>query len=109
INTFLQPAFNMQAEGTEIKDLYFNFSGNRYTANGNFKMEYDDLKIKVIKYDNKKSVNKLVTFVANLFVISENEARENDVEVEKVERDTTKSFWKNICNFIMQGLKITMT
>lgn len=108
INTFLQPAFNMQAEGTGIKDLYFNFSGNRYTANGNIKMVYDDLKIKVLKNDNKKSVNKLVTFVANLFVKSENKARENDVEVEKVERDPTKSFWNYFWNCIMEGLKKTV-
>lgn len=108
INKFLQPAFNMQAEGTEIKDLYFNFSGNQYTANGNFKMLYDDLKIKVLKNDNKKSVNKLVTFVANLFVKRENKARENDVEIEKVERDPTKSFWNYFWNCIMEGLKKTM-
>lgn len=108
LNSFFVPAFNMKAEGDPIQDLYFDFYGNKYTANGNFKMVYDNVKIKVLKNDNKKSVNKLVTFVANLFVKSENKARENDVEVEKVERDPTKSFWNYFWNCIMEGLKKTV-
>src|SRR5699024_6793212 len=61
INGFLRPAFNLKAEGDGIDALYFDFYGNHRQAQGNFKMNYHDLKIEVLR-KNGRERNGVLTF-----------------------------------------------
>lgn len=107
INNFFIPGMNMKAEGKPIKTLFFDFKGDAKTANGDFKMEYDDLKINVLK-KNGEEQNKVFTAIANVFVSHKNEKHDDIIRVEDVERDTKRSFWNYLWQSVFTGLKETM-
>lgn len=107
INSFLIPAFNIRTKGKGIEALYFNFSGNKNTANGDFKMIYDNLKIEVLKNDTGKKRG-FLSFVGNLVMHKKRTKDKDAVQVSHVERDKTKSFWNYLWKCIFTGLSETL-
>lgn len=101
MNPFFVPALQIKAKGN-LDALYFNFGGNNIHGNGDFRVNYSDFKIAVLKKNGDK--NKFLSAIANLFVKNE---PENGIIVKKgisVERDQTKSFWNFFWSFIKKGL-----
>jgi hypothetical protein len=84
--------------------VHFNFTGNDNLSAGEFKVEYDDLKFTVYKKDNPKKKDKLLTFVARIFVKKDTNDKLKATYV-KVGRIREKSFYNLLWRSIEEGLK----
>jgi gas vesicle protein len=106
INPFIRPYLHVTATGT-IQEMLFNFRGNPKGLNGRFNLRHKDLKVAILDKNNqaKKGV---LTAIANLLVKSDSGKLPQDVIVEGVERDPTKSFFNLFWKGIEQGLKKTL-
>ncbi|MCM4155354.1 hypothetical protein DHD80_04975 [Gramella sp. AN32] len=99
INQFLRPALNIEASGN-ITNLYYNFKGNNYNANGEIKLDYKNFKVEVLR-KNGKGKNKVVSAIANLIIRNKAVNEKRNYKEISVERDTSKSFW----NFLWKCVK----
>jgi hypothetical protein len=104
INSFFVPAFGMRTEGS-VSKLYFNYKGNPTYARGETQLEYQNFKVEVLKKNSEES-NRFLSAVANL-VVNKNSKKTGmrSVQVEKVERNQTKSFWNYFWKCIEASLK----
>ncbi|MPS63695.1 MAG: hypothetical protein DI622_03390 [Chryseobacterium sp.] len=107
INPFIRPYLHVTATSGTIHEMFFNFKGNPKGINGNFNLKHKDLKIAILDKKNheKKGV---LTAVANLFIKSDSGKFPEEVTVENVERDPTKSFFNLFWRGIEDGLKKTL-
>lgn len=107
INPFIRPYLHVTATSGTIHEMLFNFKGNPKGINGNFNLKHKDLKIAILDKKNheKKGV---LTAVANLFIKSDSGKFPEEVTVENVERDPTKSFFNLFWRGIEDGLKKTL-
>jgi FtsZ-binding cell division protein ZapB len=87
--------------------MLFNFKGNPKGIHGTFNLKHKDLKIAILDKKNheKKGV---LTAVANLFIKTDSGKFPEEVVVENVERDPTKSFFNLFWRGIEDGLKKTL-
>lgn len=106
INPFIRPYLHVSATGT-IQQMLFNFKGDPKGLNGSFNLKHKDLKVAILDKENREKKG-LLSAVANLFVKSDSGKLPEDVKVEDVERDPTKSFFNLFWKGIEQGLKKTL-
>lgn len=106
INPFIRPYLHVTATGT-IQEMLFNFRGNPKGLNGKFNLKHKDLKVTILDKENREKKG-FLTAVANLLVKSDSGKLPEDVDVEDVERDPTKSFFNLFWKGIEQGLKKTL-
>ncbi|WP_449388804.1 hypothetical protein [Chryseobacterium lineare] len=106
INPFIRPYLHVTATGT-IQEMLFNFKGNPKGLNGKFNLKHKDLKVAILDKENKEKKG-FLTAIANLLVKSDSGKLPEDVDVEDVERDPTKSFFNLFWKGIEQGLKKTL-
>lgn len=106
INPFIRPYLHVTATGT-IQEMLFNFRGNPRGLNGSFNLRHKDLKVAILDKENREKKG-FLTAIANLLVKSDSGKLPEDVEVEDVERDPTKSFFNLFWKGIEQGLKKTL-
>lgn len=106
INPFIRPYLHVTATGT-IQEMLFNFRGNPKGLNGKFNLRHKDLKVAILDKENKEKKG-FLTAIANLLVKSDSGKLPEDVDVEDVERDPTKSFFNLFWKGIEQGLKKTL-
>ncbi|WP_294300964.1 hypothetical protein [uncultured Chryseobacterium sp.] len=106
INPFIRPYLHVTATGT-IQEMLFNFRGNPKGLNGSFNLKHKDLKVAILDKENREKKG-FLTAIANLLVKSDSGKLPEDVEVEDVERDPTKSFFNLFWKGIEQGLKKTL-
>jgi len=107
INPFIRPYLHVTATSGTIQEMLFNFKGNPKGLNGSFNLKHQDLKIAILDKKNheKKGV---LTAVANLFIKTDSGKFPEEVAVEGVERDPTKSFFNLFWKGIEDGLKKTL-
>lgn len=106
INPFIRPYLHVTATGT-IQEMLFNFRGNPKGLNGSFNLRHKDLKVAILDKENREKKG-ILTAIANLLVKSDSGKLPEDVKVEDVERDPTKSFFNLFWKGIEQGLKKTL-
>ncbi|GAA4163872.1 hypothetical protein GCM10022217_33500 [Chryseobacterium ginsenosidimutans] len=106
INPFIRPYLHVTATGT-IQEMLFNFKGNPKGLGGSFNLRHKDLKVAILDKNNQEKKG-FLTAVANLLVKSDSGKLPEDVSVEDVERDPTKSFFNLFWKGIEQGLKKTL-
>jgi len=106
INPFIRPYLHVTATGT-IQEMLFNFKGNPKGLDGKFNLKHKDLEVTILDKENKDKKG-FLTAVANLLVKSDSGKLPEDVDVEDVERDPTKSFFNLFWKGIEQGLKKTL-
>ncbi|WP_347343954.1 hypothetical protein [Maribacter aestuarii] len=105
LNDFLVPSLNVKTEG-QIEQLYFTISGDEYVANGDVKMRYNDFKFKILEKDGL-GINKVLTFIGNLFIDDGSKTDENGYRygaIENVERNQKKSFFNFLWISLQEGL-----
>lgn len=105
INPFVEPYLKIRTTGS-IQNLNFNFHGNRNGLDGTFNMQHKDLKVNILKQGGEK--DKVLSAVANLFVKSNSGNYPENVVVDDVLRDPTKSFFNLFWKGIEEGLKKTL-
>ncbi|HLW63211.1 MAG TPA: hypothetical protein VKY33_07390, partial [Flavobacterium sp.] len=104
MNPFLKPYLNVEAKG-KIDKMAFNFSGNNEVANGDYAMNFNDLKMTLFNKDNQE--RKLLTAAANIVVRTDTDGLKK-TEIKEVSRHKQKSFFNYLWLCIMQGLKQTV-
>src|SRR5690606_30377824 len=104
MNPFLKPYLNVEAKG-KIDKMVFNFSGNNEVANGDYAMNFNDLKMTLFNKDNQE--RKLLTAAANIVVRTDTDGLKK-TEIKEVSRHKQKSFFNYLWLCIMQGLKQTV-
>ncbi len=106
INYFLTPALNVSAEGA-IDQLAFNFAGNNVSATGDMYINYDNLRIDLLKKDGSKR-SPWISDIFNFFL-----KNKLDGAIEKkglvIERTQTKSFWNYLWEMIKEGALKSIT
>jgi hypothetical protein len=100
---FSKPYINVTTKGI-IDEVRFNFTGNDKMSAGEFKVEYDDLKFTIYKKDNPKKKNKVLTFIARIFVKKDTKDKLKDTHIE-IARIQEKSFYNLLWRSIEEGLK----
>ncbi|MDR6405141.1 MULTISPECIES: hypothetical protein [Chryseobacterium] len=106
INPFIRPYLHVTATGT-IQEMIFNFRGNPKGLNGRFNLRHKDLKVAILDKNNNEKKG-FLSAIANLVVKSNSGKLPQDVMIEDVERDPTKSFFNLFWRGIEQGLKKTL-
>lgn len=103
IVAFTKPYLNVTTKGI-LEEVHFNFTGNDKSNSGELAVKYDDLKFTVYKKDDRKKKNKLLTFVAKIFVKKDTKDKVKNAHIE-VERIPEKSFYNFLWISIAEGLK----
>lgn len=106
INPFIRPYLHVTATGT-IQEMLFNFRGNPKGLDGTFNLKHKDLKVAILDKNNREKKG-VLTAIANLVVRSNSGRLPEDVKVEGVPRDPTKSFFNLFWKGIESGLKKTL-
>ncbi len=106
INPFIRPYLHVTATGT-ILEMIFNFTGNPKGLHGRFNLKHKDLKVAILDKNNQEKKG-FLSAIANLVVKSDSGKLPQDVVIEEVERDPTKSFFNLFWRGIEQGLKKTL-
>ncbi|MDN3620459.1 hypothetical protein QWY81_13410 [Polaribacter undariae] len=102
MSSFLLPTMNVKMDGY-IDKMYFDFEGNDFASNGKLNLDFKNFNIKVLEKDKTK--NKVLSWLANLFIKDSSKNGIVKVETENVERDTTKSFWNFFWINVQKGLQ----
>ncbi|MEO8823245.1 MAG: hypothetical protein ABI366_06680 [Ginsengibacter sp.] len=92
----------------KIHSLEFHFKGNNAKASGTFLMNYEDMKIDVLKRDiGTKKIKKrgLLSLAANLLVENKNSGTAVNAEFD---RDIYKSFFNLVWKTLFAGMKETL-
>jgi len=113
LNPMTEPLGMVTIRRGIFNKITFDLSGNDLMAKGPSLFLYDDLKIDLLKKDDKDStINEkkgVTSFVANIFAKNKNpqngETRKNDVYMD---RDITKSFFYLIWKSIFAAAKKTV-
>ncbi len=105
INPFVEPYLKIQTTGY-IKDLVFNFIGNKTGLNGKLNMKHQDLKVAILKETGEKNV--VLSAVANMVIKTNSGVYPESVTVDNVKRDATKSFFNLFWQGVQEGLKKTL-
>lgn len=96
------PLMNITTDG-KIKEVRFTFNGNTKYGKGTFAINYDDLKVDILKKDGKKE-NKLMSAIGNMLVKNDTDGKMKETYVE-VDRIQHKSVFNFLWRFVEQGLK----
>lgn len=102
IDPITRPLMNARTDGN-IKEVKFNMNGNARNGKGTFAINYDDLKVDILKKDGKKE-NKIISAVANLVVKNDTDDKLKQTNV-AVDRIQHKSIFNFLWRFVEQGLK----
>lgn len=103
IAPFSKPYLNITTKGI-IDEVRFNFTGNDNGSAGKFKIEYDDLKFTIYQKDDRKKKNKVLTFIAKIFVKKDTKDKLKDAHISII-RIKEKSFYNLLWRSIQEGLK----
>lgn len=106
IVAFTKPYMNITTKGI-LDEVHFNFTGNDKVSSGDFGVQYDDLKFTVYKKDDRKKKNKLLTFVAKIFVKKDTKEKlkETKVQIQRIpEKSFYNFFWRNIAEGLVKIL-----
>lgn len=106
MNPFIQPYLHATVEG-DIREIRFDFVGNDWQAQGNFGMQYDDLKIALYHSKTGKK-RKLLTAIGNLALKNSTGDDFKQTSIKTVERQQDRSFFNFFWLCVQQGLKQTV-
>jgi hypothetical protein len=101
LNSMLRPAANVELSGmiTELKSHMVSI-GN---ADGTFEIQSQNVNVDVFNEEGKE--RKMISFIASKLL---NPPLEKNSEIENFERDPTRSMWRYMWYFILEGMKKTI-
>lgn len=110
-NRVLRPLLNVELASGNIKKVAFDMEGNDYKNWGNFRFDYNNLKINLLHKQaqgQEKSSKKLVSFLVNQLIINDSNPDANEIyHVGKVNytRVPTHTFFKTMWQSLLDGIK----
>lgn len=108
MNKISVPMALVKIKSGKIHSIDFHFKGNNKSAAGSFLMNYDDMKIDVLKRDkDTKQIKKrgLLSLAANIIVSNSNSGTSVKANYE---RNIYKSFFNLVWKTIFDGMKETL-
>lgn len=112
-NRILYPLLNVEIRSGNIRDIHFDISSTDYRSRGDFRFNYDNLKVD-IKGDpdkpRKKSSLKVVSWLVNQIIINDSNPDANEkyhVGTVDYERDPSHTFFKYMWQSLLDGIKQT--
>ena len=112
-NRILYPLLNVEIRSGNIRGIRFDITGTDYRSRGDFRFDYDNLKID-LKGDpdapRKKSSLKIASFLVNQLIINDSNPDANEkYHVGKVDyrRVPEHTFFKNLWQSLLDGIKQT--
>lgn len=102
LDPFVKPYLKVSVDGF-FNQIKFNFDGNDKAAGGNFGIDYQNLKVNVLRDDGSK--RKLLSAVGNAAVKNDSRGKMKEEKVENIERKQDKSFFNFFLACILDGLK----
>ena len=108
LNQVSVPMALIKISSGNIKSIDFHFTGNNTNAKGKFLMNYDNMKVDVLKRDkDTKKIKKrgLLSLAANLVVNNNNSGSSVTPEYD---RDIYKSFFNLVWKTMFTGMKQTL-
>lgn len=110
LNSFTHPNLNATFEGL-LHKTNFNIQGNDVQSTTKVRMEYDDLKLLLMRKNKPKKVNHLKTAIANLFIKKNSKSDEKTFEEDTavIKRDQTKSIFNFMWISIQAAIKKILT
>ncbi|WP_166332796.1 AsmA family protein [Sphingobacterium chungjuense] len=112
-NRIIKPLVNVEISSGNIRKVSFNMAGTDYRNWGDFRFDYDDLKIKILgskDEEGKRSSKGILSFLVNQIIINDSNPDANEVYHKgtvEYKRDPTHSFWKTLWQSLLDGIKQT--
>ncbi len=109
-NRILTPLLNVEIGSGNIRSVQFTMEGNDYRSWGDFRFEYDNLKINLLNEDGEKKKKKMLSFLVNQLIINDSNPDANEVYHRgKVnhKRVPEHTFFKNLWQSLLDGIKQT--
>ena len=96
---------SISAQGN-FNAINFDFTGNNFTAKGDFDIQYNNLKVSLLKKDGKK--RKFLSAIGNVLISKNTKPDGKKVHIKEVTRNQQKSFFNFFLACILEGLKETI-
>ncbi|GHE46344.1 AsmA family protein [Sphingobacterium griseoflavum] len=109
-NRILTPLLNVEIGSGNIRSVRFTMEGNDYRSWGDFRFEYDNLKINLLNDEGDRKKKKMLSFLVNQLIINDSNPDANEVyHVGKVnhKRVPEHTFFKNLWQSLLDGIKQT--
>lgn len=109
-NKILTPLLNVAIGSGNIRSVRFNMQGTDYRSWGDFRFNYDNLKVNLLDQDGEHKKKKVLSFLVNQLVINDSNPDANEVyHVGKVnhKRVPEHTFFKNLWQSLLDGIKQT--
>ena len=109
LNSFIKPNEGVKLKG-ELLKTYFTIQGNREQSDIDFKIDYDDFEVVILKDDGTEESG-FLSAVANIFVKKSSQNEDADFRKSSkstIQRDKTKSVFNYVWISIAAGLKGAM-
>lgn len=109
-NRILTPLLNVEIGSGNIRGIRFTMEGTDYRTWGDFRFDYDNLKINLLNDDGEKKKKKVLSFLVNQLVIDDSNPDANEVyHIGKVnhKRVPEHTFFKNLWQSLLDGIKQT--
>ncbi len=110
LNRILTPLLNAEVASANIKGVSFDVKADDHRARGSLRFDYDNMKLNLLTTDEdgNKSSMKVVSFLANSFIINDSNPDANGkYHTGRINytRPQTYSFFKTLWQSLLQGIK----
>lgn len=112
-NRIIKPLVNVEISSGNIRKVRFDMAGTDTRNWGDFRFDYDDLKIKILGSkddEGKRSGKGILSFLVNQIIINDSNPDANEVYHKgyvQYTRDPSHSFWKTLWQSLLDGIKQT--
>lgn len=111
-NRILKPLLNVEITSGNIKSIYFNMRGTDYRNRGDFKFDYDDLKVSLLDNSGTKvrASRRIASYLINRVIINDSNPDDKGVyHTGKInyKRVPEYSFFKTLWQSLLEGIKQT--
>ena len=109
-NQILTPLLHAEIASANIKGLRFDVTADDYQSKGVLRFDYDNMRLNLLPTEEKgkKGTMKVVSFLANSFIINDSNPDANGVYHRgriNYTRPHTYSFFKTVWQSLLQGIK----
>jgi len=110
LNRILTPLLNAEVANANIKRVSFDVSADDYRSRGSLRFDYDNMRLNLLttEENGKKGSMKVVSFLANSFIINDSNPDANGIyHTGRINytRPHTYSFFKTLWQSLLQGIK----